>query len=91
MQMNVRKAEEMLRQFNKERRQYFEDAKDENARLNLRLLKKINIFLIPFLFFSLLITPLIITGWTISLPYFCLFRLFAFFLFFLSFMQKDRI
>ena len=41
MRINVRKAEEMFRQFNQERRQYFEDAKEENAGLNLRLLKKI--------------------------------------------------
>lgn len=91
MQMNVRKAEEMLRQFNKERRQYFEDAKDENARLNLRLLKKINIFLIPFLFFSLLITPLIITGWTISLPYFLFIPAICVFSLFSVFYAKDRI
>ena len=70
MRINVRKAEEMFRQFNQERRQYFEDAKEENAGLNLRLLKKINMFLIPFLFFSLLITPLIVPGWHISVPYF---------------------
>lgn len=85
MLINLRKAEEIFRQFNQERRQYFEDAKDENARLNLRLLKKINIFLIPFLFFSFIITPLIITGWRISVPYFlfipviCGFSLFSVF------------
>ena len=74
MRINVRKAEEMFRQFNQERRQYFEDAKEENAGLNLRLLKKINMFLIPFLFFSLLITPLIFpvcSGYLWFFPFFC--------------------
>lgn len=70
MWKNLRHSREMLRQFNQERRQYFEDARDENARLNLRMLKKISIFLIPFLIFAFFVTPWIITGWEISPPYF---------------------
>lgn len=69
MWRNLRHSRELLRQFNKERKQYFEDAKEENARLNLRLLKKISIFLIPFLGFLFYLTPYVITGWHISWPY----------------------
>ena len=69
MWRNLRHSRELLRQFNKERKQYFEDAKEENARLNLRLLKKISIFLIPFLGFLFYLTPYVIIGWHISWPY----------------------
>lgn len=63
---------ELFNRYNRERRQFFLDARDESARLNLRMLKKISIFLLPVLLFSLCIAPVIVTGWTISLPYFLL-------------------
>lgn len=63
---------ELFNRYNRERRQFFLDARDENARQNLRMLKKISIFLLPFLIFALCITPFIIPGWQISLPYFIL-------------------
>lgn len=63
---------EMLNRYNRERKQYFLDAKNESARQNLRMLKKISIFLLPFLAFAFLLTPLIVTKWKISLPYFVL-------------------
>lgn len=69
MWKRLRRSQEMVRKFNQDRKQYFQDAKDENARLNLRLLKKISIFLILFLLIGFFVTPLIITGWKVSLLY----------------------
>lgn len=69
MKMSVRKYREVLYKINKERRQYFADARNESARLNLRMLKKICIFLLPFLLLAFCITPFIVSGWRISLPY----------------------
>lgn len=70
MWKNLRHSKEMIRQFNEERRQYFLDAKDENARSNLRILKKVSVFSIVFLIVVSLLAPHIITGWQISPPYF---------------------
>ncbi len=67
--MSTRRYREYLYKINKERRQYFLDARNESAKQNLRMLKKISIFLIPFLIFAFAITPLIVSGWHISLPY----------------------
>lgn len=63
---------ELINRYNRERRQFFLDARDESARQNLRMLKKISIFLLPFLLFTFCITPFIVSGWKISLPYFLL-------------------
>lgn len=63
---------ELFNRYNRERRQFFIDARDESARLNLRMLKKISIFLLPFLLFAFCISPIIVSGWKISLPYFLL-------------------
>lgn len=60
---------ELFNRYNRERRQFFADARDESARQNLRMLKKISIFLFPFLLFTFCITPFIVSGWRISLPY----------------------
>lgn len=67
--MSARKYRELLYNMNRERRQYFADARNESARLNLRMMKKICLFLIPFLLVLFCITPLIITDWHISRPY----------------------
>lgn len=48
------------------------DAREESARLNLRMLKKISIFLLPILLFFFCLAPIIVTGWQISLPCFLL-------------------
>lgn len=69
MWKRLQHSKKLLRQFNEERKQYFEDAKEENARLNLRLLKKISIFLIPFLLIMFLVTPYIVIGWELKYPY----------------------
>ena len=63
---------EMIKRYNRERKQYFLDAKNESARQNLRMLKKISIFLLPFLIIAFLLTPLLVTQWRISLPYYVL-------------------
>lgn len=63
---------ELFNRYNRERRQFFLDARDESARQNLRMLKKISIFLLPFLLLAFCIAPVIIEGWAISLPYFLL-------------------
>lgn len=67
--INLRRTQEMLRQMNQERREYFEGARDENARLNLRMLKKTSIFLIPFILFLFCLTSWLFAGWEISLSY----------------------
>lgn len=70
MWKNLRHSREMIRQFNQERRQYFVDARDENARSNLRILKKVSIFSILLVVFAYFVTPHIISGWQVSPPYF---------------------
>lgn len=70
MWKNLRHSREMIRQFNQERRQYFVDARDENARSNLRILKKASIFSILLVVFAYFVTPHIISGWQVSPPYF---------------------
>lgn len=67
--MSARKYREFLYKMNQERQQYFADARNESARLNLRMMKKICLFLLPFLLLTFCITPLIVSGWHISLPY----------------------
>ncbi len=63
---------EMFNRYNRERKQFFLDAKNESARQNLRVLKKMCVFLLPFLVFAYLFTPYLVTGWKLSLPYFVL-------------------
>lgn len=70
MWKNLLHSREMIRQFNQERRQYFVDARDENARSNLRILKKVSIFSILLVVFAYFVTPHIISGWQVSPPYF---------------------
>lgn len=79
MWRNLRYAKELIRQFNQERKQYFQDAWEENARLNLRLLKKISLFLIPFLLCLFHLTPYVVTEWRISWPYVVLLVVICFF------------
>lgn len=69
MKRKIRHSKELLRQFNLERKQYFEDARDENARLNLRMLKKSSMFFLVFLLLSFLIVPLVFSSWEMSAPY----------------------
>ena len=66
---NLRRTQEMIRELNQERKEYFQGAKDENARLNLRMLKKISIFLIPFILFLFCFISWLFAGWEISPSY----------------------
>lgn len=64
---------ELFNRYNRERRQFFLDSQEESGRQNIRMLKKITIFLMPFILFAFIFTPFLIRGWTISLPYCILF------------------
>lgn len=64
---------ELFNRYNRERRQFFLDCREESGRQNLRMLKKVTIFLVPFILFAFFFTPFLIRGWTISLPYYVLF------------------
>lgn len=66
---SLREYAEIFGRYNRERRQYFSDAGDENAKKNLRTLRKISFFLLPILLITYCITPLIVTSWTITLSY----------------------
>ena len=64
---------ELFNRYNRERRQFFLDCREESGRQNLRMLKKITILLVPFILFAFFFTPFLVRGWTISLPYYVLF------------------
>lgn len=64
---------ELFNRYNRERRQFFLDCREESGRQNLRMLKKITILLVPFILFEFFFTPFLVRGWTISLPYYVLF------------------
>ena len=59
---------ELFNRYNRERRQFFLDCREESGRQNLRMLKKITILLVPFILFAFFFTPFLVRGWTISLP-----------------------
>ena len=59
---------ELFNRYNRERRQFFLDCREESGRQNLRMLKKITILLVPFILFEFFFTPFLVRGWTISLP-----------------------
>ena len=63
---------ELFNRYNRERRQFFLDCREESGRQNLRMLKKITILLVPFILFAFFFTPFLVRGWTISLPYYVL-------------------
>ena len=64
---------ELFNRYNRERRQFFLDCREESGRQNLRMLRKITILLVPFILFAFFFTPFLIRGWTISLSYYVLF------------------
>lgn len=64
---------ELLNRYNRERRQFFLDSREESGRQNLRMMRKISIFLVPFILLAFVFTPFLIQDWSISLPYYILF------------------
>ena len=48
---------ELFNRYNRERRQFFLDCREESGRQNLRMLKKITILLVPFILFAFFFTP----------------------------------
>lgn len=64
---------ELLNRYNRERRQFFLDSREESGRQNLRMMRKISIFLVPFILIAFVFTPFLIQDWSISLPYYILF------------------
>lgn len=81
---------ELFNRYNRERRQFFLDCREESGRQNLRMLKKITILLVPFILFAFFFTPFLVRGWTISLPYYVLFG-FVVLTAFLCFETKDSL
>lgn len=65
----IRRYIGILKRYNQERRQYFSEVGEENAKKNLRTLRKISTVLFPTLIVLYVITPFIIDSWTITLPY----------------------
>ena len=51
---------ELFNRYNRERRQFFLDCREESGRQNLRMLKKITILLVPFILFAFFFTVLCI-------------------------------
>ena len=47
---------ELFNRYNRERRQFFLDCREESGRQNLRMLKKITILLVPFILFAFFFT-----------------------------------
>ena len=43
---------ELFNRYNRERRQFFLDCREESGRQNIRMLKKITILLVPFILFA---------------------------------------
>lgn len=61
-----RKYVAIVKRYNKERRQYFADARDENAKRNLRLLRKLSVLMIPVMLLVYCGMKLFIPRWTLS-------------------------
>ena len=57
---------ELFNRYNRERRQFFLDCREESGRQNLRMLKKITILLVPFILFAFFFTPFLVRGRTID-------------------------
>ena len=51
---------ELFNRYNRERRQFFLDCREESGRQNLRMLKKITILLVPFILFAFFFTPFLV-------------------------------
>ena len=51
---------ELFNRYNRERRQFFLDCREESGRQNLRMLRKITVLLVPFILFAFFFTPFLI-------------------------------